>query len=168
MTNHDPHANTPVVRDGTPGDGSAVLSLNNSSTPHVNVLTAGEFGWLADASDYYRVAEVNGVLAGFVLAIRAGTEYWSGNYAWFGERYPEFIYLDRVVVAVDARRHGVGRALYNDLIAFASGRWPRITLEVNVQPPNPDSMGFHERMNFQRVGSRVYTGGEVAMFERLI
>ena len=145
-----------------------MLALNNASTPHVNALTAAEFAWLLTEADYTRVAELNGTLAGFVIAIRAGTSYWSGNYAWFAERYEEFIYLDRVVVAPAARRHGVGRALYEDLIEFASRSWSRITLEVNIQPPNPGSMLFHERMNFQRVGSRVYAGGEVAMFERQV
>lgn len=149
-----------------PRDQPAVFALNNASTPHVNALTSDQFAWLTSHANYYRVAEAAGVLAGFVIAIGAGAAYWSGNYAWFGERYPAFIYLDRVVVAPDARRLGVGRALYDDLIAFASPRWPRITLEVNVRPPNPESMAFHERMGFLPVGSRIYAEGEVTMFER--
>ena len=157
-----------VVRAGTPHDQLAVLALNNASTPHVNALTSEQFAWLVAEADYYRVAELDGVLAGFVIAIRSGTAYWSGNYAWFSERYPRFLYLDRVVVAPNARRQGAGRVLYDDLVTFASGRWPRITLEVNVLPPNPGSMAFHEQMQFERVGSRSYAEGEVAMFERML
>lgn len=157
-----------VVRAGTPRDQPAVLALNNATTPHVNALTDDQFGWLVSNADYYRVAEVDGTIAGFVMAIRSGTAYWSGNYTWFAERYPAFIYLDRVVVAPDGRRNGVGRALYDDLVVFAAGRWPRITLEVNVQPPNPGSIAFHERMGFRRVGTRAYGDGEVAMFERAL
>ena len=156
------------MRAGTARDQPAVLALNNGSTPHVNALTNEQFAWLTTEADYYRVAEVGGTLAGFVIAIRSGTAYWSGNYAWFGERYSAFIYLDRVVVAPAFRQVGVGRALYEDLVAFASGRWPRITLEVNVKPPNPASMAFHERMKFQPVGTRSYADGEVAMFERTV
>ena len=126
-----------VVRAGAPRDQPAVLALNNASTPHVNALTGDQFLWLAGESDFYRVAELNGTIAGFVMAIRGGTGYWSANYAWFSQRYSDFIYLDRVVVSPAARRHGIGRALYDELIAFASGRWPRIALEVNVDPPNP-------------------------------
>ena len=157
-----------VVRAGTPHDESAVLELNNASTPHVNALAAEQFAWLVAEADYFRVAELDGALAGFVIAIRSGTAYWSGNYAWFSERYLRFLYLDRVVVAPNARRHGVGRVLYDDLVTFASGRWPRITLEVNVRPPNPGSIAFHEQMQFERVGSRSYAEGEVAMFERML
>ena len=157
-----------VVRAGAPHDQPAVHALNNASTPHVNALTGEQLAWLVENADYFRIAEIDGALAGFVIAIRNGTAYWSGNYAWFGERYPAFLYLDRIVVAPDARRRGVGRALYDDLIVFASGRWPRITLEVNVKPKNPGSMAFHARLAFRRVGSRAYNDGEVAMFEHVL
>lgn len=154
-----------IVRAAMPADHGAVLALNNASTPHVNALEQEQFDWLAQHVDYFRVAETGGALAGFVMAIREGTTYWSANYAWFGSRFDRFIYLDRVVVSPAARRGGVGRALYADLAAFASSKWPRITLEVNVRPPNPGSIAFHEALGFRRVGSRTYGENEVAMFE---
>lgn len=154
-----------IVRDLTRADVADVLALNNGATPHVNALDTERFAWLVRESDYARVAELHGQLAGFVLAIRHGTAYWSANYAWFGARYDRFLYLDRAVVAPHAQRGGVGRSLYNDVRAFASGRWPRITLEVNVRPPNPVSMAFHEAMGFRRVGNRTDDQSELAMFE---
>jgi len=157
-----------VVRAGMPRDQPAVLALNNAAPPHVNALSEEQFAWIAGEADSYRVAEREGEIVGFVFAIRNGTPYWSANYAWFAERYPTFIYLDRVVVAPAARKIGVGRALYDDLVKFATGRWSRITLEVNTDPPNPGSIAFHERMQFARVGTRRYADGEVAMFERLL
>jgi predicted GNAT superfamily acetyltransferase len=153
------------VRPATAADHDGVLALNNASTPHVNALEREQFDWLAQHVDYFRVAEVDGALAGFVMAIRDGTTYWSGNYAWFGAKFDRFIYLDRVVVSPSVRRGGVGRALYADLTRFASGQWPRVTLEVNVQPPNPGSIAFHEALGFRRVGARRYDENEVAMFE---
>lgn len=153
------------VRPADRNDWRAVLALNNAAVPHVNALADEQFAWLATNADYFRVVEYYGVIAGFVMAIRNGTEYWSANYAWFGERYGEFIYLDRVVVAPDARRIGLGRVLYADLYRFSHGRWPRITLEVNVRPPNPVSIAFHEKFGFKRVGARAYDDNEVAMFE---
>jgi predicted GNAT superfamily acetyltransferase len=155
----------PVVRPAESREWPAVLSLNNAAIPHVNALTNEQFAWLAANVDYFRVVESGGKIAGFVMAIRDSTEYWSGNYAWFGKRFEKFIYLDRVVVALEARRTGAGRALYEDLKHFARDRWPRITLEVNVRPPNPGSIAFHEAMGFVRVGSRTYDDNEVAMFE---
>ena len=154
-----------VVREGNAVDQPAVLALNNAAVPDVNALTAEQFEWLTREADFYSIAEMDGRLAGFVIAIRRGTAYWSGNYAWFSERYADFLYLDRVVVAPFARRSGVGRALYADLGKFACARWPRVTLEVNVRPPNPGSIAFHEAMGFRRVGQRACDGNEVAMFE---
>ena len=157
-----------VVRDATEREHAAVLAMNNAATPHVNELTENTLGWIISHADYFRLAEDDEGIAGFVLALRSGGEYWSLNYRWFNERGGDFLYLDRVVVAERARMAGVGRALYEDICEFASGRWPRITLEVNLRPPNPASLAFHERMGFNQVGIREENGGEkaVSLMER--
>jgi predicted GNAT superfamily acetyltransferase len=156
------------VRDAVPADHAAVLALNNAHTPHVNALDEKEFAWLAAHAVYFRVAADAEGVAGFVLCVPHGVDYWSGNYKWFSERYEEFLYLDRVVVAPRARRTGVGRALYDDLHASCAGRWPRVALEVNLRPPNPTSIAFHATMGYRAVGVREYAEGQnaVQMFER--
>ena len=148
------------------GDHAVVHAMNDAAAPNVNVLDGEAFDWLARACDYARVAVRDGAVVGFVFAIRHGTAYWSANYAWFTQRYDAFLYLDRVVVGPEARSTGVGRALYDDLVAFAVGRWPRVALEVNLDPPNPASLAFHAAMGFARVGERHYDGGAVAMLVR--
>jgi predicted GNAT superfamily acetyltransferase len=156
------------VRDAVATDHAAVRALNNSATPHVNELSADAFAWIAARADYFRVAvDPTGIL-GFVIALKPGHEYWSLNYQWFTRRGGEFLYLDRVVVAGHARGRGVGRALYDDIDRFASGRWPVIALEVNLLPPNPGSLAFHERLGFRRVGVLEDEGGTkaVALMER--
>lgn len=157
-----------VVRDAIARDHPAVLALNNGAVPHVNALDDTAFAWLTEHATYFRVAEDGDGIAGFVMMIEKGTEYWSANYAWFASRYDAFLYLDRVVVAPRARRSGVGRALYDDVIAFARGRWPRIALEVNLRPPNPVSVAFHQRMGFCEVGTREYDENAVLMMERTL
>ena len=152
-----------VVRPAEERDFAAVLRLNNSAVPHVNALSAEQFHWLVTHVDYFRVYDSDDGVLGFVFALSNGTEYWSANYAWFGERYDEFLYLDRIVVADGERRTGVGRALYADVRAIATGRWPRVTLEVNLRPPNPGSLRFHERMGFQEIGVRESDDGEKAV-----
>jgi len=156
------------VRDATAADHAAVLALNNANTPNVNALTDEEWTWIVGHAGYFRVAEDELGLAGFVLCIPSGTEYWSRNYKWFAERYAEFLYLDRVVVAARARRGGVGRALYDDLHTSAIDRWLRVGLEVNLKPPNPGSMAFHETLGYRPIGVREYDDGEkaVQMFVR--
>lgn len=155
----------PAVRDAVVGDHATVLALNNASVPNVGALTEEQFAWLAGEADCFRVAELEGRFAGFIMAIRHGTPYWSANYAWFGAHFPEFLYVDRVIVVPDAQRSGVGRAIYRDLVHLAEGRWPRITLEVNLKPPNPGSIAFHEALGFRQVGARSYGENEVAMYE---
>ena len=159
-----------TVRDATAADAVAVLALNNANTPHVNALTTEEFAWLASHAAYYRVATDETGVVGFALCLAAGREYWSENYKWFAARYAEFLYLDRVVVASHVRRLGVGRALYADLHRAAAGRWPRVTLEVNLRPPNPGSVAFHEGLGYLRVGVREYDSGAsvVQMYARLL
>jgi uncharacterized protein len=95
-----------VLRPATAADHAAVLALNNSQVPHVNALTADEFARIAALSGHFTVAEDPEGLLGFVLCIPSGTEYWSGNYQWFGERYARFLYLDRVAVSPRLRASG--------------------------------------------------------------
>lgn len=157
-----------TLRDATAADHAAVLALNNAHEPHVNALDAEAFRRLVALAAHFRVAEDEAGLLGFVLCVPSGEAYWSENYRWFGSRFDDFLYLDRVVVAPRARRRGVGRALYDDLHARANGRWPRVTLEVNLRPPNPVSIVFHEAMGYVGVGVRASDDGDkaVQMFAR--
>ena len=156
------------MRDAVAADHDAVRALNNSAVPHVNELAPAEFAWIASHAGYFRVAEDDAGLIGFVIAFPPGLDYWSLNYRWFSERGGDFFYLDRVVVAEHARNSGVGRALYEDIDRFASGTWSYITLEVNLKPPNPGSLAFHERLGFRQVGVREEESGtkSVALMER--
>ncbi len=148
-----------TLRPATAADHAAVLALNNSQVPHVNALTADEFARIVLLNEHFTLAEDPQGLLGFVLCIPSGTEYWSGNYKWFGERYARFLYLDRVAVSPRLRRAGVGRAMYDDLHRVQAGVWPCVALEVNVRPPNPTSIAFHEALGYSAVGLRAYADG---------
>lgn len=159
-----------TLRPATAADHAAVLALNNSQVPHVNALTADEFETIVALSAHFTVAEDPEGLLGFVLCIPSGTSYWSGNYQWFAERYERFLYLDRVAVSPRLRRGGVGRALYDQLHRAQRGRWSHIALEVNLRPPNPVSVAFHEALGYEAVGVREYADGlnAVQMFLRAL
>jgi len=151
------------LRAGTVADAAAVLALNNASVPHVNELTAETFAQLVAMSVHYTVAEDAGGILGFVLCLASGGDYWSDNYRWFSTRYDSFLYLDRVAVSPRAQRRGVGHALYDGVHAAARGRWPCVTLEVNLRPPNPVSDAFHRAMGYEEVGVREYEDGAKAV-----
>jgi predicted GNAT superfamily acetyltransferase len=152
-----------TLRAGTIADAAAVLALNNASVPHVNELTADTLARILALNAHYTVAEDADGILGFVVCIPSGRSYWSDNYHWFGERYDEFLYLDRVAVASRARRRGIGRALYDDLHRSVCGRWPRVALEVNLRPPNPVSEAFHQAMGYVAVGVREHAEGAQAV-----
>lgn len=152
-----------TVRDATAADGAAVLALNNAHVPHVNALSVEDFTWIVERAGHYRAVEDEQGVAGFVLCIPSGIEYWSANYTWFAERYDSFLYLDRVVVAPRLRRSGVGRALYDDMHKSVGRQWPRIALEVNLRPPNPVSIDFHRAMGYAEVGVRESDDGAYAV-----
>jgi predicted GNAT superfamily acetyltransferase len=136
-----------MIRALTRDDLPLVLTLNNAHAVEVNALTAAELDAL------FAVAEL-GLIVGdglaFVIALSERTPAQGPNHAWFLARQPSFLYIDRVVVAPHARRGGHARRLYEHLAATAGTR--PLCCEVNVVPPNPVSLAFHERLGFAPCG----------------
>lgn len=128
----------------------AVLALNNAHAIELSWLEAAQLDQLVQEAFYAR--QIGGGDA-FLLAFDQRARYESPNYLWFRERYPRFVYIDRVVVAQMMRGRGYARALYHDL--FEQARREAHTLvvcEVNTNPPNPGSDVFHAAMEFAEVG----------------
>lgn len=138
------------IRDITDADIPALLALNNSEAEAVNELTRDAFeGRLRSA---YAARMLTDGTA-FLLAFDHATPPQGPNHAWFTARESYFAYVDRVVVATEARRKGVAAALYEDLARIA--RLDKIKImvcEVNLEPLNAISMAFHERLGFAEVG----------------
>ena len=107
------------------------------------------------------VIDVDGSFAGFVLTFASGSAYDGENFAWFAERYPDFGYLDRIVLHEDFRRRGLGSRVYDELEA-AHGA-PVFTLEVNLDPPNEPSLAFHRARGYAEVGTRDSDGHVVSL-----
>lgn len=140
------------LRDLTPLDLADMLALNNDATPAVPETNAAEMTELLAASSF-GIAAVNGdEFLGFVLGFEPGNNYKSPNYQYFESRGTDHLYVDRIVVAKEARGMRVGQTLYNRVVALAveQGRH-EVTCEVNVEPPNPESLAFHSRLGFSEV-----------------
>ncbi|MDZ7748153.1 MAG: GNAT family N-acetyltransferase [Halofilum sp. (in: g-proteobacteria)] len=127
--------------------------------------------WYFGVAAALRVAEVEGRLAGFLLALRPGLDYASPNYRWFSRRYADFYYVDRLAVDPTWRRRGVAAALYADAerAARAAGA-PVIACEVNLRPRNDASLAFHAAQGFEEVGRQDSEDGAstVAMLVRAV
>jgi predicted GNAT superfamily acetyltransferase len=150
-----------TIREATREDFAAVLALNAESVHFLSPLKPERLEALHRQAAYHRVVEIDGDVVAFLLAFREGADYDSPNYVWFAERYPRFLYIDRIVIAPSQRGAGLGVLLYEDIAAFAAQAGvPWLTCEFDIEPPNPVSMRFHQRMGFREVGTQRVGGGK--------
>ena len=145
------------IRSLQPADLDACTTLNNGAVPAVSEVDGDTMQRLVDRSLLSLVAEHDGAVVGFCINFGPGADYRSVNYRWFCERYDEFVYLDRIVVAPDARGLGIGAALYaavGDEIDSSLPGCPWLFCEVNLRPRNDGSLRFHGRLGFVEVGQQ--------------
>ncbi|MEE4274957.1 MAG: GNAT family N-acetyltransferase [Thermoleophilia bacterium] len=149
-----------AIRPAEADDFAAILALNAAWVHYTSPLDEAALGELHAQAAYHRVAEVDGCVAGFLLAVGPGQAYESPNYRWFAARSGDFLYIDRVVVDGAHQGTGIGGALYDDVADWAARHGVgRLVCEVNVEPPNPVSDAFHERRGFVEVGTQWVAGG---------
>ena len=149
------------TRPATPADFPAILALNAAVVHLTSPLDAERLAALHAQAALHRVAEHDGRVVAFLLALREGADYASPNYRWFAARYPRFLYVDRVVVAAAAPRLGFGSALYADLFAHAAAQdVATLACEYDLEPPNPRSAQFHAKHGFCEVGQQTLYGGQ--------
>ena len=159
------------IRDIAEADIPVVLDLNLESVHFLSPLARERLEALLAQSAYHKVLEHNGRIVAFILTFCADADYDSPNFLWFKSRYPSFLYIDRLVVREGFRNKGFGKMLYQDLMAYCRERkLPRITCEVDIVPPNPVSLRFHQAGGFREVGSQwPYDGKkQVALMEKRI
>lgn len=147
------------IREVTSIDLAEIVRLNELAVPQVNYVDAAKMAWFSRSAAYFRVANIAGKLAGFLIGISAGTNYDSQYFGWFCQRYANFIYIDRIVIADWARRQGVGFALYRDLEQYAADTGLTLVSDVYSDPPNEISLSFHAKYGFELVGSQVVENG---------
>jgi predicted GNAT superfamily acetyltransferase len=149
------------LRDVIPADLDRILELNNAAGPGIVEIGPERLRLLEREAHYFRVALIDGGIAGFLVAFEPGARYDSPNYQWFSERYGQqgFVYIDRVVVGPGCRRHGVGRVMYADLLSYAEIRQPMLTTEVFIEPRDDIAMVFFTTQNFREVGQQSLPNG---------
>ncbi len=149
------------IRNALPQDAEAILALNADSVHLLSPMDAARLAHLQQEAVWHQVVELDGKVVGFVLAFREGADYDSLNYQWFAARYPQFLYIDRIVIGEDVRGLGVGGLLYERVLAFAQETGaPLLTCEYDVDPPNPVSEKFHHGFGFEEVGRQRLPNGK--------
>jgi predicted GNAT superfamily acetyltransferase len=135
----------------------ALLALNNEHAQELSWLTPERLTHLVREAFFARRF---GRADAFLLAFDQDADYDSPNFLWFRERYPRFVYVDRIVVAASARGRGLARLLYRELFERATyAGHVHIVCEVNSEPPNPASDAFHAALGFTEAGSAGIHGG---------
>lgn len=158
------------IRDVQLDDLDSVLALNNAAGSTILPLDAAALRALYDQATYFRLAEIDGHIAGFLPALREDADYHSSNFRWFRERYDAFTYIDRIVVAKPYRGLGLGRVFYADVTSYAEMRVPLLTCEVFLEPRDDVSLLFHGVWGFQEVGQRTMrsNGRRVALLAKTL
>ena len=142
---------TILIHPARAADYDAVLQLNESAVPNVNSIPESTLKNLHGECCFFHVARESSDIAGFLLALPESASYDSLNFQYFKSRYPRFVYVDRIVINKEYRRRGVGRKLYDDLFNQVRPDNLMVTCEVNLSPPNPGSLMFHESLGFREV-----------------
>lgn len=150
-----------VIRDVREHELDSVLALNNNAGLAILPLDSAKVRRFYETAEYFRVAERDGNLAGFLVGFGSDADHDSSNFAWFRERYPQFFYIDRIVVASRRRGGGVGRAFYADVQSFAELRYPHLACEVFLDHGADPALLFHGSFGFREVGQNVMAEAEV-------
>lgn len=143
------------IRDVREHELDSVLALNNAAGPTILPLDAARVKRLFEHADYFRVAVVDGHIAGFLVAFTESADYDSSNFRWFKDHLDAFVYIDRIVVASSRRGAGVGRVFYADIQSFAEVRRPNIACEVFLEDGNEAALLFHGTFGFHEAGQHV-------------
>jgi predicted GNAT superfamily acetyltransferase len=149
-----------AIRDAKPSDFPTLVRLNLESEHFLSPMNHERLAHLHTQSAYHRVACIDDQVVAFLLAFREGADYDSPNYRWFSARYPQFLYIDRIVVDAAHQGKRLGAQLYDDLFRYArQTSATRITCEFDVEPPNEASRRFHARFGFKQVGEQSVAQG---------
>jgi len=138
--------------------------INEQGLPGTGKVNLQEMENLLELSELSLGVFEDKKLLGFVICLMPKTEYGSLNYAWFNERYDEFIYVDRIAVATDARNQGIGSMLYEKVFEYAKSNNIPVTAEVSLRPPNQGSDRFHLRHGYDVVGELDHGDKAVTMY----
>ena len=144
-----------VIRDVREHELDSVLALNNNAGSAILPLDAARLRAFYEQAEYFRVAERDGTLTGFLVGFGSDADHDSSNFRWFREHCARFFYIDRIVVSSRRRGGGVGRAFYADAQSHAELRYPQLACEVFLEHDADPVRLFHGSFGFREIGQHV-------------
>ena len=151
-----------TLRPLTPTDHGALLRLNAENQPAVAAVEARDLPWLLAGDGHYLVAvDSNERVVGYLLAFSRESNYGDTEIDELRRLIAEpFYYICQVALVREQRGRGIGRAFYAALEDEARRRGIGILCcDVNLDPPNPESLAFHERLGFRQLATGAASNG---------
>jgi len=148
----------PTVRNIEIADLPRVLEINNANTPGVSELTLSELETdIKNCLHALAIDNEHREVCAFCITFAQDAPDAGDNHRWFAKRYESFVYLDRIAIDSDYRNRGLGVQLYQSVEyeMLQSVEHSMLCCEVNLEPPNPGSLRFHQRIGFTEVGQSI-------------
>ncbi len=144
----------------TAADYAAVLALN--ATAETDPLGPDRLDWLRLIAAHAAVVDLDGRPAGFVLTFTPGSAYDGLEFEWFTQTYADrFLFIERMVVAVEHRRQGIATQVYR-AIERAARPFDRAVTRVRSDPPDIAGLAFHENRGYVEVAKQRLPSGATA------
>jgi predicted GNAT superfamily acetyltransferase len=154
--------NANKIKDLTLAMLQSILALNNAHATETGPLDMLALEHMIANAFFSKTDDNHGLLISF----DQDAPYNGENFRWFKERFDKFVYVDRVIVAKHTRGKGLARHYYTLLFGYAkSSGHDRVTCEINLAPPNPVSMAFHEQMGFAEIGRAALENGKTVSYQ---
>ena len=145
----------PLIRPIEKRDVPRVLALNEEFVHYLSPMDEALLEELKETSAYFHVIDIDGDVAGYLIAFTSGADYGSENYQWFEKNAEDFLYIDRVVISAAFQGQQLGRTFYDHLTAFAKAEGLKcLTCEYNLEPLNEGSQKFHAAYGFKEISTQ--------------
>jgi uncharacterized protein len=157
-----------VLRSAQLLDIPAIMTINEAGRPGVSPLDTTAVAELFTNAPYFVVAELESVVVGYMIGYTAENVYDGEEFARFKGKFPQFLYIDQIAIAPSAQHAGIGKKFYSYAANFATTRqFPMIVCEVNLEPPNPNSLNFHLHIGFRELETlKVSDGRTVSLLQK--
>ncbi len=134
-----------------------LLEINNEAVPDIGALNLVKAQWLVEHLMMPGLVLLDGQAAGIIVVLSDSCGYDSDYYRWFTDRYKNFLYIDRVVIAAWARGQGVAKQIYQAVERIAEERDLAIVADVHSEPPNVASLNLHLATGYEVIGTEYMT-----------
>lgn len=161
---------SPVLSEASADDTDAIIRLSRTGVHTASSLNEDSLVALLHICCWFRVLSVDGHIVGFACAMDRQAAYDGEAFHCFRARFRQnFLYINRIVIAPEYRRQGLGRLIYDDLENFATTHAVSLlTCDVDRAPPDQPSHAFHLRQGFVELASFPARGIVVTLLAKRI